>query len=175
MTRTIPKKAFDQIVKTIGDPLQLLGFTLHGTVLRLLAQGNCGVIEFQRSAKSSGDKLLFTVNVGVVCGDILDSEAPLQDLRKGRFIHAHIRQRIGAFLPDRPDKWWQITEAADPDALAREISDLILEKVVPYIQRYLSTDSIISMWESGQSPGLTDGRRADLLGVLTAKRQGGAA
>jgi len=173
MTGRVPREAFDQVIKATGEWLQSLGFTPRAAVLRIQAQGNCGIIEFQRSVKSSRDKILFTVNVGIVCGDILDSEAPLQDMQQARFVHAQIRQRIGAFLPGHPDKWWEVTSSTDADALARELLELLLKDAVPFIQRYLGTDSIISLWESGQSPGLTDGQRADLLATLKAKRQGG--
>lgn len=165
-------KTFDQIVRAIGERLRPLGFSRRGTVLRLVAQDNCGIIEFQRSVKSSSDNILFTVNVGVVCGDIMDSEGPLQDLHKARVAYAHIRWRIGAFLPGRPDRWWEIGTAATPEVLAREISDLILQGAVPAIQRYMSADAVIGLWESGESPGITDGHRVDLLAAIKAKRKG---
>ena len=98
MTSVVSSEAFDQMLRVTGERLKPLGFVRHGAVLRVLAQGNCGIIEFQRSVKSSSDKLLFTANVGVVCGDIMDSEAPLQNLQRARFIHAQIRWRIGSFL-----------------------------------------------------------------------------
>jgi hypothetical protein len=120
--------------------------------------------------KNSRDKLLFTVNVGIVCGDIMDSEAPLGDIRKARVINAQVRLRIGGFLPGRPDKWWEITNTTDADSLAREVSDLLFAEAVPYIALHISTAAIISLWESGQGPGLTDRQRADLLAVLKAKR-----
>jgi hypothetical protein len=164
---------FDQVVKTVAERLRPLGFSRRGTVLRIMGPGTSGLIEFQRSTKSSQDKLLFTVNLGVVCGDLLEASAA--DLPKSRAADAHVRQRIGMLLPDRPDKWWEIAAHTDADALSREIADLILDKAVPYIRQYLNVDSILELWESGQSPGLTNGQRVNLLAALKAKRQGGGA
>ena len=76
-------------------------------------------------------------------------------------------------LPEHSDKWREITPSTDPDALIREISDLIVKEAVPYVQRYLSMESIISLWESGQSPGLTNKQRLNNLAALKTKRQGG--
>jgi len=164
---------FKKVIEATAKQLQPLGLIRRGMVLRIMGQDNCGIVEFQRSTKSSKERLLFTINLGVVCGDLLDLGPA--GLKKARIIDAHLWQRIGMFLPGRPDKWWEITVSTDSDALAREVADLVFEKAVPYIQRYLSTDSILTLWESGESPGLTNGQRANFLAMLKAKRQGGAA
>ena len=78
-------------------------------------------------------------------------------------MDAHLRTRIGRFLSKPHDKWWEITTATDVSSLAQDVSALVLNSGVPYVLRHLTNDSITSLWESGQSPGLTDGQRADLL------------
>jgi len=171
MTRTMPKEALDCVVRATNERLHPLGFLRRGSVLRIMGPRTCGIVEFQRSTKSSQERLLFTVNLGVVCGDLLESGTA--DLTKAKVIDAHVRLRIGELLPGRPDKWWELTAHTDADALAREIGDLILDKAVPYIRQYLSVDSILALWESGLSPGLTNGRRVALLATLKATRQGG--
>ena len=164
MASTVIIQAFEQVIKATGHRLEAVGFVRQKTVLRIMDRNNCGIVEFQRSTKSSQGKLLFTVNLGVICGQLLDSGPT--GLKRARIEDAHLRQRIGMLLPNRPDKWWEITEATDSNLLAQEVSELILEKAVPYIRDHLSTESIISLWESGQSPGLTDGQRVNLLTKL---------
>ena len=173
MTSTVPSEVFGQVVKTVAERLHPLGFLRRGTALRIMGPGACGLIEFQRSTKSSQGKLLFTVNLGIVCGDLLESGPT--DLPKAKVTDAHVRLRIGMLLPNCPDKWWEITTSTDSDALAEEVADLVLSKAAPYIHHYLNTDSVVALWESGQSPGLTNGQRINLLAVLKAKRQGGGA
>ena len=73
-------------------------------------------------------------------------------------------------LPDRFDKWWEITEATDRGSLAQEVSELILKKGVPYIESYLNTNALIALWESGHSPGLTDFQRVRFLSKLKEMR-----
>jgi len=164
---------FGHVVTTVAERLYPLGFSRRGTALRAMGPETCGLIEFQRSTKNSQEKLLFTVNLGIVCGELLESGSA--GFPNTKVTDAHVWLRIGMLLPNCPDKWWEITASTDSDALAREIADLILAEAIPYLQRYLSTDSIIALWESGQSPGLTKGQCAGLLAALKTKRQGGGA
>jgi hypothetical protein len=170
MTRTVVEETFEHVVKVAGERLRALGFARRGPVLRIMGQGTCGVVQFQRSVTNTRDRLLFTVNVGVVCADLLDTGPA--GLKKVRVWEAHVRERIGTLLPEHFDKWWEVTAATNPDALAQGISDLIVEVAVPYIQRYLRIDAIIALWESGRSPGLTDRQRINHLAALKAKRRG---
>ena len=171
MTRTAVDETFDHVIKVVAEQLLPRGFARRGRVLRIMAKDTCGIVEFQRSMKNSRDRLLFTVNVGVVSGCLLETGP--SGLKNARVIDAHVRERIGMLLPEHSDKWWEITPSTDPDALAREISDLVVKEEVPYVQRYLSMESIISLWESGQSPGLTNKQRLNNLAALKTKRQGG--
>ncbi|MCD4824352.1 MAG: DUF4304 domain-containing protein [Phycisphaerae bacterium] len=171
MAKIVPKNTIDRILTATKKLLLPQGYSRRGAILRVIDQNNCGIVEFQRSRKSSKAKLLFTINIGIVCGELLDSEPSQQVLQKARTVDAHLRVRIGMFLPDHPDKWWEVTESTDIDSLAREISELILEKAVPYIRQFLCTESILTLWESGQSPGLTDGKRCELLAKLKRNRE----
>src|SRR5260370_32449488 len=107
MARAALDEAFGRIVEMAAAKVAQLGFSRRGTVLRTLSQGNSGIIEFQKSIKNSRDKLLFTVNLAVICGESLEPDQPT--LEKARSLDAHLRQRIGMLLPSRPDKWWEIT------------------------------------------------------------------
>jgi len=170
MTRDTTEGMLEEVIQSVAVHLTPFGFARHGSVLRIEQQGNGGLLEFQRSTKSSRDGLLFTVNLGIVCGALLDSPSPA--LERARTIDAHIRQRIGMLLPGRPDKWWEITQSTDAGLLAKELSELIVRDAVPYIMGLLSTTAIIALWQSGQSPGLTGGQRARLLSrLLVADRK----
>jgi hypothetical protein len=171
-TRT-PRESFDHVVKAVSERLAPLGYTRRGTTLRTVASGLCGILDFQRSTSSSQDKLLFTVNVGIACGDLLGS-SPSQ-LPKAKLTDAHVRVRLGMLLPTCSDKWWELTASTDSEALAREVGDLILGEAEPYIRRHLPVESLIALWESGRSPGLTKGQCLELLTALKARRQGSGA
>lgn len=173
MARGVLDEIFDEVVTATGASVKPCGFMQRGLVLRKIAENNCGIIEFQRSTKSTPGQLFFTVNLGVICGELL--EAGPSAIAKARIIDAHVRQRVGMFLPGRPDKWWEITESTDRASLAQELVTLILKEAVSFIEHYLSTSAVIALWESEQSPGLTDGQRVRLLSKLKAKSEGGRA
>lgn len=138
-----------------------LGFRGRGLVLREIRAGNAAIVEFQRSTKSSRGVVIFTINLGVFCGVLRESNQPPPE--KARTIHAHLRQRIGALLPGNQDKWWELTEGTDTDALSAEVADLVCVKAVPYLQRYLNTSELVRLWKSGQAPGLTETQRVRYL------------
>lgn len=173
MTEATLKDVFSKVVSETAERLRPNGFVRRGMVLRRVEGDTCAVLEFQRSTKSSADRILFTVNLGVVHGDLLPPDS--SGLAKSRIIDAHLRLRIGVLLPGSPDKWWEIDASTNAEALANEVADIVKETGVPYILDFLSTDAILELWESGQSPGLTDGERKELLDSLKSKRKGGAA
>ena len=156
---------FEHLLEDLSARLKPLDFARSGSVLRIVRDGNCGLLEFQRSTKSSAHRLLFTVNVGIICGALLDPH--VKQLRKVHSIDAHVRQRIGMFMHGSPDKWWEITEATDTVPLIEELAELITGNGVPFIMGLLSTTAIVSLWQSGQSPGLTDGQRLRFLARLS--------
>jgi hypothetical protein len=169
MTRKPLVEVMEKVIRRAANSAEKSGFVRKGSVLRIFTNGNSGIIEFQKSVRNSGDRTLFTINLAVVCGALLEPEQP--PLERARSFDAHLRQRIGMLLPGRPDKWWEITDATDADALAAEIGDLISNEGVPYVSRYLDVNEVIALWESGMSPGLTQTQRVKYLEKLSAKRQ----
>jgi Domain of unknown function (DUF4304) len=141
-----------------------LGFKKSGNLARLIADNNVAILAFQRSNDSTSKAIKFTINLGIVCGALLDPEG--LSLAKARDVDGHLRQRIGAFLPDHPDKWWVIDESTNVQQLTKEIADLVVEKAAPFLLRYVKFDELLTLWQSGQSPGLTEGARVRYLDEL---------
>ncbi len=161
MGRAILDQKFNDLVAASGNAVAGSGFVRQRFVLRMLSEGNAGVIEFQKSSKSSAGAILLTVNVGVICGALLEPWQPV--VEKAKSSDAHLRLRIGAMLPGRLDKWWEITNATDGQTLQTEIANLIASEAAPYVKRYISTNELVALWKSGQSPGLTEMQRIHYL------------
>jgi len=155
---------FSNLVKAIGESLMAIGYKRHGQLLKFLAGSNCGMIGFQRGMASSKDSILFTINLGVVCGALLD--ASIVPLEKAQITDAHLSTRIGLLLPERQDKWWEINHSTDFQSLSKEILDTVWTKAVPYVSQFVDSKALCSLWESGQSPGLTKLQRDRYLGKL---------
>jgi hypothetical protein len=152
---------FVRVIEAAAERVRELGFRRQGASLRFLRGGNAGIIDFQKSVSSSKAKITFTINLSIVCGRLLDPEGPRLERASG--IHAHLRERIGMLMPEHRDKWWEITDATSIDMLAREIAELVATKGAPYLLRYIDGAELVSLWESGSSPGLTEKQRMRYL------------
>jgi hypothetical protein len=161
MAREELNQAFREIIDTAARKLSAQDFRRVGTTLRIIRNECAGIIEFQKSTTSSNDCIRFTINLALACGALLEPDQPT--LEKIRSPEAHLRLRIGMLMPGRPDMWWEIKDAADVSELAEEISTLIATAGAPYVVRYLDRKELISLWESGQSPGLTESQRVRYL------------
>jgi hypothetical protein len=162
----------DGLVAQIATHLKPQGFLHHGKVLRSIDNGNAAIVEFQRSDRSSSQKIIFTVNLGVVCGDLLDPERA--KIEKSTIEDAQLRMRLGGLLEPPLDAWWEIDAQTDDRALATELSQLIVRRAIPYLDQYKYTPALISLWETGKSPGLTAVQRSRYLSELKARHDSGS-
>jgi len=156
------KTVFKNVVRTVATRLSVQGFAQRGLVLHKEVGSNIALLEFQLSDKTSKERVVFTVNLGIVCGELSDGAA----FRKASSMDAHLRQRLGFLLPERVDKWWEITAQTNAIALANELSTALEESAAPYLNEYLDSRMLIALWESGKSPGLTALQRGRFLDQL---------
>lgn len=154
------------VISKIADELQPLGFERHGTMLKSVEDGNALLLDFQRSDTSTKERILFTINLGVVCGDLLDRERT--SISKATILNAHLRTRLGALLDPPGEIWWAIDASTDNESLATELVHLLVRRAVPYLFQYKQTQALIALWETGKSPGLTASQRTQFLSELKA-------
>jgi len=165
MTQRILDGQYEKLIAEVADKLKPFGYARRGKVVKAIFGDNAVVVEFQKSAKSSGDKIVFTVNLGVVCGRLLDTERV--DFKRSAIIDAHLSTRLGRLLPTPEDnKWWEISTSTDGEPLAKELSRSLIDIAIPYLESFKNTDALIALWQSGKSPGLTDGQRSRYLSEL---------
>jgi hypothetical protein len=155
---------FKDVVDAIGAVLKPAGFTKRGLAFRHLAAGNSAVVAFQRSQSSSRDAIRFTLNLGIICGRLLADWQP--SVSKAGVADAHLRARLGAFLPGAPDRWWIVDATTDTAVIVGEIADLLTQSAVPFVVGHLEDSALRSLWQTGSSPGLTEGQRARYLREL---------
>lgn len=156
---------FDRLVDCVSDCLNSIGFKRKGANFILCSDNNVLIIQVQKSTSGSLDSPRFTLNLGVVCGLLVPDGNP----KKAKLEESHLRVRIGSLLPERPDKWWTLVSEADTHRACLEINTLLIERAIPYLRQYLSADALLSLWESGESPGLTEVQRARYLEQLRSR------
>lgn len=159
------EQSFKALLDEAGRGLKARGFTKRGHGFRRVLSGNSVIIEAQRSQSSSSDTIRFTFNAGIVCGRLLGERVP--DISKAGAMHAHLRMRIGEFLPEAADRWWELNGATEIDDLVSELS-VLLDGAAHFLLDHADDAKLIALWESGQSPGLTDAQRQRALRELKA-------
>lgn len=159
--------AYKRIVNAAAALLTAHGFKKSGTAFRNAHDGNVSIIEFQKSRDSSADAVKFTVNLGVISGELLRRWDDELDISKETVWSAHLRHRIGDFLSTPQDLWWNIAEDVDTLTIEAEVCDLITREAVPFLSRHATDADLIRLWRTGRSPGLTEGQRERNLAQLT--------
>lgn len=156
---------FKSVLNGVSKTLTDLGFRRRASSWRWLADGNCALVEAQRSRTNTAKSIRFTFNVGIISGRLLAEDWSLEVSRAGCH-HAHLRDRVGFFLPDSEDAWWTVDEHARPQVLVDELAPL-LERAAFFLRQNVSDAQLINLWQTGRSPGLTEHQRKRNLRMLT--------
>ena len=128
------------------DVIKAMVSLLHRDHLKSLGFGKTGstwtrslewpqVINIQLSRFNSSEEAKFTVNIGV-------SIPPLRAIwggppQKGplKEYDCDLRARIGSLLPDKHDKWWDVTETSDAARLAQAVFHDIDQHALPWLDK----------------------------------------
>jgi hypothetical protein len=162
IAKSAAQGSLDLVVKATAQRLAPLGYKRSGLSFRLLRAPMAGLIVFQRSTSNTSECVKFTVNVGIVCGLLLNEGV---DLSKQGVWDAHNRTRLGEIIHG-DDEWWTIDSTTDVHQMAAEIAGRVCDHAVPYIERSMNSAALIALWESGASPGLTRGQARESLAKL---------
>jgi hypothetical protein len=167
MARDELEAAFKLILDTTYAKISGLGFRRRRNGFRKPGERSAAVIDFQRSVDSSSNRIRFTINIGVVHEKLLRSFE--SSFKNENCTSAKFKERIGSLLPEMADSWWNVTQFTLPEAMAEEVSEIVLHLGIPYILPYMDREVLKALWETGVSPGLTDGQRRMYLDVLSGK------
>src|SRR5262249_52151371 len=126
---------------------------------------NYALINFQRSVKSNSSTVVFTLNVGVSSGRLLRFSGRQVGF-KPAIEDCHWRLRVGDLLQEAGDKWWTVDLNTPLQPLADLITEVLVNKAVPEIEKHVSDGSLRDLWLSGASPGLNEFERLKNLSVL---------
>jgi hypothetical protein len=165
MANETVEKQFYALMLALKARLKLRGFAKQGQKFRRVIDGNAALIEVQRSVWSDSATIRLTLNMYVISARLL---GPGLDVRKVGGARAQLRQRIGFFLPDPHDKWWELTGSVDDAEVIDEILRLVTENALPFLNSHSSDEGLAALWETGISPGIIDRQRVKFLHQLRA-------
>ena len=146
---------YETIISAAHSLLKPQGYTKAAARLRKGVDGNFAVVQFQKSAWSSGDCFKFTVNFAVVSSRLArengEDAARIFDEARG-----HARARIGTFGAPPADIWWTINADDDVDRVIPEVMSLLVIGA-DYFQSQASDQALARLWELENGPGAPPG------------------
>jgi len=157
---------FNDSLRTIVAPaLKQEGFSRRKHRFYRRTEGHWGLIEFQKSVKTTAEAVTFTVNIGVVSKRLVRFFSP-QDVEAVPTIgNCHWRERLGFLLPERDDTWW-IADTTSSDQVVAEVLTQLVDIGIPELTKHMDDSVLKELWLSNQSPGLTNLQRLMNLSVL---------
>jgi hypothetical protein len=162
------RKSFDLIVGAVATLLKPLGYRRRGATFLKENPEVVGMINIQRSTKSTSERILFTINVGVCLID-LHNLLGSPGTTPSSETECQVRARIGSLMPEQRDHWWSLEGDGDAATILREVVAAVEGYAAPYIDQYLSRNAVIFLWKSGKSPGITEQQRIRYLRELNAE------
>ncbi|WP_175672661.1 DUF4304 domain-containing protein [Burkholderia ambifaria] len=162
-------EGYKNLISRVAPFLKERGFSKRADCFQFERAGNWGVIDFQKSRKSNAGEVIFTINLGVCSGSLLEFFRPGVLVQKPKIEDCHWRERVGFFLPEKTDKWWRISDRVLSDNFIHEIVSCLGACVIPEIISHISDENLCAEWMQGKSPGLTKIQRLINLSVLLKK------
>lgn len=159
---------FDAIRREVMAHLRSQGFRTTGGVARLLECGNSGVIEFQKSGRSTADSKTFTINIGIALGALI-SRTARKPLSHCSVAECHAHARLGQLREPGTDLWWTVAGNEVDHAVLSDIMDRVERDALPFVRRAVAEGALAAMWRAGEAWGTTAGQRAQYLRWLDAE------
>ena len=134
------------------------GFRKSGLSYKARRDGVTLRVWFQSNTASTRDVLIVTCNVNL----------HFEVFAEPWDFDPQWRKRIGNFMPQANDHWWECSSDDEAITAGREIAEVLESRALPEMERWASPEAIMRLWESGASPGLTDWQRRTYLSRLKA-------
>src|SRR5262245_15177901 len=157
----------DIVQKHVGNLLKGVGFRKSGQNYYSERNGITLLIQIQKSDRSSAERSILTVNLGVFSPTVAKRLG--HQILRPTIAQCHWRQRVGHLFPVPSDKWWSMSDPDGAKEVAQELVDALLTFGLPTLQTVDSNEKLEKLWKSGAGPGLTDGQRKDYLKALASR------
>jgi len=167
---------YERMIRDIVAPvLKAHGFKKQRRTFHRPVGDNWEVIDFQASQFSSADELSFTVNLAVGLARLRQGPHTWDDGKRPPEPRCHVRERIGFLFPENLDRWWSITEDTDTEEVAHEITRILIQLGLPWLEARSTDERLRDLW-LGQLDALMPhelhmlGQLVSLIGPPEAER-----
>src|SRR6202158_5809906 len=127
------------------------GFSRRGQTFYRRTGDNVALVNVQKSVKSTARNVRFTVNLGIVSGELLRFFSPNHTSKYPSVDTCHWRQRLGHLLPGNRDRWWTIHETTNISDLAEQFRMPLEELAIPELDVYVRDERLRHLWLNRRS------------------------
>jgi hypothetical protein len=163
-----PSELKKPIVASLHSLLRPLAYRKSGSIFSRRSEDVVHLIEVQGSRNNSSELARFTVNVAVFALSLIDED--MLDFTKPSVAGGHWRERLGFLSPSKLDLWWTVSTLDGAEIAAHEISSLVDLYALPTLGSLCSSQALVALWHTGNSPGITEYQRKDYFERLTHLR-----
>jgi hypothetical protein len=132
-------------------------FIRKGNTYIISEMGNYGILNFQKSIKSTKEKFIFTINIGVISKKIYDVFAFEMGELKPDIVNCQWQTRLVSSYNE--DDWWVIDPDTSFEKLEKDLLVRIANYGIPEIESHMNDSFLRDLWLSEKSPSLTKFQR----------------
>ena len=152
----------DALIHRLWSTLKARGFKKRDATFRKPIGEVVHLVSLQSSTSNTRNHVRVTLNLAVWC-NILDGSGAAPSVST-----AHWKSRIGDLMPVKSDLWWALPQSDEHGAVSAEILSALEEYGLPALDGLANSASLLALWESGKSPGLTRVQAARYSELLRA-------
>ena len=161
---------FKELITSVTPTFRQMGFNKMGNNFYIEAGKNYGIANFQKSRENTKDLVKFTINFGVYSDVLGQMEYDYNNSVKPKVQQCHWEARVGEFMPDSPDYWWEVNISDDLKSVALNVMSVVQNIIMSEINKRLADEGLISCWMNEPFAGTTEiGRFKYLTTLLKAK------
>jgi hypothetical protein len=106
-------------------------------------------VNLQKSRSSTGAQVKATINLRVYSRTL--TRAMGYPMEYPTDPHRHWEARIGQFLPQPGDPWWEARSEAEAAQAGEEIAQALIQYGLPALDQVSSTDRLRAWWQSSRA------------------------
>ncbi len=149
-------KIYNEIIANINPILKQMGFVKMGSNFYVESNKNFGVINIQKSKESKKEVLKFTINIGVYSDVLGKLQYDYNYSIKPKLEQCQWLARIGFFMKDNPDFWWEINVSDDLNIIALNVIEIIQNIAIPEINKRINDEGLLNCWMNEAFAGTTE-------------------
>jgi len=166
------ESANSRFVKIILQHLQAVlkphGFQKRGRTFVADGEGVTLLVNLQSSTSSTEDELLATINLAVHLPRLAERTGAGKETLSKSVWDSHWSRRIGHLMEHQQDYWWRISDDEQAERAGNHMANILRRDGLPALLEVAAIDKLKTLWEQGQSPGLTERQRDRYLELLKA-------